>query len=388
MTRITRFLVAAILLFAVISGSAWCAEAKKVTVAGRVLLPDSSSAAGAVVTLVDPKNGGETAAGPDGRFTLSVVPGQNGFWAQLGAMALPFTHYVNVDKSGKPDQPLDFRLEPGAVVMGRVTDKSTGKPVAGARVLIRDLISVETNADGIYRFEALPKSGNTIGVMKEGFSSSIIKFSAAGQSFVQVDIDIVPEGVVKGMVTDEKGKPIAGALVGPNLRYFDFQYVRTDNSGHYALGRLDPSETAMVGAQADGYECITTDPVIFPPGKREAVKDFNLISTKVNVRTITGRVTDQEGKPIKGVRVAYGWTDCYAGYKTTRTDEGGQYASEGRRPDPEHCCRRSGRVRTSVQIRQVKGEPPSGSGNGAWALTGRHVYRSRWQAAPRGVGQP
>ncbi|MDO8587135.1 MAG: carboxypeptidase-like regulatory domain-containing protein [Armatimonadota bacterium] len=300
-------------------------EARQFSLSGHVTMSDGSPAAGAIVEIRYPKDAGRSVADGSGTYKLSLPPGDYNIGAHLGQYVLTVDRYIQLDGNGAVSGSTELRLDPAAVVAGKVVDRSTGQPVPGAKVTIRDFDDAETDNHGIYRFEAVPRRTHTIAALKDGFGRPIMHFSAIGQSFVQVDIDVRPEGVLKGRVTDDLGNPVAGASVGPRLWYFDVQRVETDSNGEYTLPGLDPTERTEVGVSADGYGWVMDMPVVFPTDRREITIDVKLTSTKDDIRTISGRVLDQLGNPVKEALVEYGWTDCYAGHKTTRTDDDGRY---------------------------------------------------------------
>jgi hypothetical protein len=126
----------------------------------------------------------EARTGKDGRYTLDGLPKvkQHVVLADppAGSGRLPYFAIVH-DAAGFEPVTLDVDLQPAVVVTGRVTDKATGKPMR-ARVWYRPLQSNEfedrtpgytveghapwseaddglTDADGVYRVNALPGPG-------------------------------------------------------------------------------------------------------------------------------------------------------------------------------------------------------------------------------------
>jgi protocatechuate 3,4-dioxygenase beta subunit len=323
--KFTAICLTALLLLVGAFSPVWADDVKEFQVSGHVIMPGGSPAAGAVVDITYPKDGGRVVADESGSYTLRLAPGEYMIGAHLGQHVLTTDRTIEIDPNGTITGATELKLDPAAVVAGRVTDRSTGKPVAGAKVMMRYYGEREAETDryGVYRFEAVPRSANTIVVVKEGFSRPKITFSAVGQSFIQIDLDVRPEGILKGRVTDDGGKPLSGVQVGPRLYHYDFEISRTDGNGNYTLRGLDPTQSTTVCVFADGYNSIFDRAVVFPAGKSDAGMDFRLTLDVSGSRTITGRVTDRMGNPIKDAIVNYG---IGYGYATTRTDGSGLYS--------------------------------------------------------------
>lgn len=72
---------------------------------------------------------------------------------------------------------LELRLPRSASLSGQVTDRRTGRPIAGAQVVpaewgsatLADMVGTETDADGRYRLTALPGRRSSIQVTAEGY---------------------------------------------------------------------------------------------------------------------------------------------------------------------------------------------------------------------------
>lgn len=323
---ITLFLIGVGLL----SIAALCiAEESTFPITGKVTFSNGSPAAGTLVEIVWPKNGGRAIADASGIYKLVLKPGYFGLRATLGDFVLNNDLYMTLNDAGKVDRSLDIKLTPGAIVVGTLVDKSTGKPVSGAKIMLRDWTETVTDDNGIFRFVGIPQTRHTITALKDGYYRPIVNFSALNKTYVEVPLETKPEGVIKGIVTDDLGKPVAGASVGVSGCYFDFQRVKTDENGKYVLPGYDPDERALLSISEDNYDWINDQPVIFPTNQREVTANFQLRSKKGDIRTIVGRVTRVDGTPIASAKVAYGWSDCAVGYTTTKTDDEGKFIFKG-----------------------------------------------------------
>ena len=64
----------------------------------------------------------------------------------------------------------DFTLDIYGSISGKVTDYSTGKPIAVAQVtLVEDVKTIQTGSDGTFSFSDLEEGKYTISVQKEGY---------------------------------------------------------------------------------------------------------------------------------------------------------------------------------------------------------------------------
>jgi uncharacterized protein (DUF2141 family) len=170
---------------------------------------------------------------------------------------------------GTPAQP----APPTGLILGRVVDAGSGRPVAGAIVSLEGgmlatapaagggLPRAITNSNGQFVFRRLPKGTFGLTALKPGYvegsygrsrpggSSAMVEL-ADGQRTSDVVIPIWRFAALAGTVTDEAGEP----LVGVDVRAFERRYVAgrrklsagvaqsTDDRGMYRFGNLAPGE--------------------------------------------------------------------------------------------------------------------------------------------------
>ena len=327
----SRNLAAFVTIFVVILQcvtTAFAEESKTFAVEGSVLMPDGSSAAGAVVEARNPWRGWEVAAAREtdasGKYKLDLPEGRY----YLAAVTEVFVYdngyeILEVKSDGNVTGPRELKLGKGCTVAGSVIDKTTGKPLSGTKVLTRRGDHAETGPDGSSTL-ILRKASHTLTVLKDGYWRPVVHITCSNQDTATLTIETKPEGIVKGRVTNEKGEPIAGVRVGTEESgYFDVDRAKTDEHGDYVLAGLDPDMRIGVNAHADGYQSQYEKPVIFPQGQREATLDLALIAEKY--RALSGIVVNADGKPVEGATVSYGWADCYAGFEKAQTDKNGKF---------------------------------------------------------------
>src|SRR5688572_28327842 len=173
---------------------------------------------------------------------------------------------------GQPAQPAP--PPPTGLILGRVVDAASGRPVPGAIVALQNVSILMpgapppgpqpralTNANGQFVFRRLPKGSFGLTVTKPGYvegaygrrrpgGSQIPLEMADGERNGGVVIPIWRFAAVSGTVTDEAGEPV----IGVEIRVFERRYVGgtrrlvpgsaqfTDDRGVYRLGTLPPGD--------------------------------------------------------------------------------------------------------------------------------------------------
>jgi beta-lactamase regulating signal transducer with metallopeptidase domain/protocatechuate 3,4-dioxygenase beta subunit len=214
--------------------------------------------------------------------------------------------------------PLEFtaKLDAGWSVGGVVVD-GAGQPVEGAKVYP----SVEykkrpgdtsqlgvgsrivTDADGQWRFDNVPASKSDVHVTVNHPDYGPLRRRLPRNGF-EVKRDAKPTArielkrglTVTGMVTDESGKPIVGALIRTKF-HNDIREARTNDQGVYHLVGCEPRMARIVvsakGRATDMQE-VRVDPDMAPV-------DFSMKpGGKIRIR-----VVDEQGKGIPKTRIFF-----------------------------------------------------------------------------------
>ncbi|MBI4880967.1 MAG: sigma-70 family RNA polymerase sigma factor [Planctomycetes bacterium] len=191
-------------------------------------------------------------------------------------------------------------LERGAMVYGRVLNRDTGNPIAGARVERAGpesswLEPAVADASGAYRIEDVPCGTFEFSVSPPGGCALYERIELGGPGEHRHDIGIAVGPVLRVRATDlETGLPVAGASVFANHRLAG----RTDGAGVLDLSM--PSDRAMhIDVTADGYcGCGRRfDPTAMD---RNGEARFPLL----RACTLEGIVVDPDGRPVKGATVS------------------------------------------------------------------------------------
>lgn len=134
------------------------------------------------------------------------------------------------------------------VLRGKITDKYTGKGVAGAEIKAGDATAT-TADDGTYELKNVPEDA-TITIVGQGYGE-IEAGSIREKTF---DATLTPSTITGTVVDAQSGKPLAEATViaTPEISGTDVAYTRTDADGKYTLENVP--EGAYIKALLPGYK--------------------------------------------------------------------------------------------------------------------------------------
>jgi len=226
-----------------------------------------------------------TASLPDaGAAVAAYVPGNR------DDIAVP----ADIDRDGA-----DFELVRGGRVRGRVVDRTTGKPVDGAVIMIGSRPSI-TGPDGSYAAN-VPPGPCTIGIQPR---PGLIGDSVTRQLIVSVDQTLDadftarsrPPTQVRGRAVDAQGRPMVGVevLVSRNVEALpgDFAGV-TDAAGEFSI---DAEPGATIRARKGRWTTIKP----FKVQSATVREPITLTLHKDERNAVSVRVTDEGGQPIGG----------------------------------------------------------------------------------------
>lgn len=178
----------------------------------------------------------------DGSYRLTGVP-------ERFSVTVSAKDYDPVTQSLQQQTSFSSALRPN-VLAGTVTDRYSGKPVAGAQVKAGGGASATTGADGTYRLEGVPADA-TIEISADGYAG----LTQPLEQNTALDAVLRPD-VLKGKVLNATtGAPIANAtiLAAPNLESDAVAMERIDGStdGAFTLDGLP--EQGVLQVLAPGY---------------------------------------------------------------------------------------------------------------------------------------
>jgi protocatechuate 3,4-dioxygenase beta subunit len=245
------------------------------------------------------------AAGADGRFLLEdlaqAVP------IHLAVRAEGFLTALARDIRPPTAQPLTIRLEPAAVLRGRVVDEA-GKPVPGARIDLRweaylpeepdrpvgepILRNARAEADGRFELREIPAGTARVSAGAPGFVTldpiavELPRPAQAGD----LKLVLTRGATLQGRVTTAAGDPVAAVRVGVGGAS-----ATTNDDGLYWLegAELGPQEVIFLHAS---YGRLVKKRAIQPGvNQLDVVFDAGV--------EVTGRAVDESGSPVSGARV-------------------------------------------------------------------------------------
>lgn len=339
MAQIRRFIVSIFAITALCCALSVCAGAKTYEVYGTVTYPDGQPAPGVELTWqrLNECRENKVTTDSNGCYRISVegktVGNYAGFHAKQGDYAL--SDSVTIPEG--TDQPVrkDLKFEFTALVLGEVTDASTGEPVADAEVHIYGSYGAETKtgADGRFRVKVLPRSGLELSVGKDGYVTNRMDFSGQDTYATGWRVQLKPGGVVRGTVLDTSGAPVAGIRVNITEDRCYGRCARTDEDGRYEMRNVDPDRPAEMRVEDPRIGMSETKHFEFPKGSMETTGDFVVNLAGKELRTVSGSVTDEKGTPVAGATVRFGQSTCHWNVKEGQTDAEGNYALSGLAPE-------------------------------------------------------
>ena len=211
---------------------------------------------------------------------------------------------------------LDFALEAGKTLSGRVTDAVTGAPVAGAELTDSWVFqrNFRSDADGRFLLTGLtadPDWGFELHVRADGYGGWNRQLEAFEGLEHSLDVQLRPEHRLRGRVVDGAGRPLAGAYVAAvtsvhrEEQKTDWLSGRSGADGRFDLGRLRPELPHAVLLRKPGYGTRIYE---LPPGEQGSpvieLPDLHLLPAA----TLRGQLVDLGGAPVPGVELTVeGW---------------------------------------------------------------------------------
>ena len=238
--------------------------------------------------------------------------------------------YVDVVESGTVS--VDFQFSKGIELIGRIL-KTTGEPVAGARVTDVDWYREYGNSDELGTF--------TIGGLRSGQKLSLRAEHSGLRLRGQVEVEVQPDASVEiqveqyqrvkvsGRVISREGEPMPSVNI--NLMRWDSQRHRgqdttvtvTDGDGRFREIELIVGDEYVISANAEGYRKAETE--MFTAAV-EMTQIADLVLLPVGSQFfIEGRITDTSGVPVRGARILIQQS---SELWEARTDKNGDYRLE------------------------------------------------------------
>jgi len=280
-----------------------------------------------------------------GQFRTNASPGRVTWTAQAPGYA-PDLRVIQIKAGMKR---IEFHLEPGKVIEGKVTDQA-GKPIGGAvlwaetwRTERRRLhLEAKTDARGNFKITDAPTDEVTFDIGKEGYM--LLENYPMEPGGRRYDITLRPTLKVRGAVVDaQTERPINQFKImkgidpenGRGLSWQEFD-VRAFTGGRYETEIRQETFTYRIRVDAEGYRPglshrIRPDEI----SESQIVCDFKLVKASL----IKGVVLSPEGTPLPDAEViiATDWLRILNGkidprsagkHRVLRTDTNGEFHLE------------------------------------------------------------
>ena len=258
-----------------------------ITVSGRVIDANGKPIEGASVAQGSDRHGSHypsTQTNSEGRFSFeNVRPGEMVLTVQANSYSPDLKHFT----VNQGMEPLEFRLEPGRPIRGRIVDNE-GQPLAGAFVAAdswrghRSLMwRVDTDAQGRFEWHEAPADEVLIDMGKQGYMS----VRNYGMSPSEQEYEITMPDILKihGKVVDaESGEPIPEFKLLSGIDWGDGRSVywqhrssKTYTQGHYETEFTFPYPAHLIRIEVDGYKPGISRPIGSDEG--DLTIDFQLV---------------------------------------------------------------------------------------------------------------
>ncbi len=201
---------------------------------------------------------------------------------------------------------------PGMRIVGTVTDKLTGQPVADALVSISGVGNDITDGQGQYSINNLPgrKGKAILWVDIKGYGKKMVQLMISETEIdTQVDVQLGPGATVVGRVVDSDGLPVSGAVASISDLY-QIRHIKTDVEGKYQLVDIEVRQDAYhLSVQHPNFT--EDNPIPISVSKTGIVEVPDIVLTRgVTLKgrvtdgvTLKGHVTDELGNLIEGAKI-------------------------------------------------------------------------------------
>jgi len=295
------------------------------TISGKVLYESTTRpAAGVVVRARSSEESNQAVTGADGGYILKRLgAGTYNVCLDLGGgMQESWTAATNETltvAAGETKANANFTLVPGVVLSGKVLSADDSKPIGSVGLGIYDLAHprtggiaqrVFTDAGGTFSIR-VPPGQQKVYILSDtpanGFGRPIddereVNVPAGGTASVEFRLPRTIMASVKGKVVDPEGKPVSNASV---YLYYEQTAFRLDKSvittGADGTFQTSPVlRSSRIEIRAKFQDMATPKSTVVYRGTGDEI----VVQLQKNgLGTITGRVVDQQGKPLKDARI-------------------------------------------------------------------------------------
>lgn len=243
---------------------------------------------------------------------------------------------VNQELRAGETTKLDLELAAGGRVLTGVVTDATGGPIGGARIDAAKLdrsvrasnavASTLTGADGKYKLTVA--EGQLLVAASEPSYSPQSRYIEVSPTGATADFQLVPGGVIEGIVRDERSHDAVSAILVEASRDTPAMFgesatrrVTTNADGRFRLAGLRPGAYSLT---AKGAKLAAKSPTLVGLGVAEQVTDVEILVG--GAPSIRGLVVDEQGAPAADVTInSFGPGDDITG----KTDAKGAFVIDG-----------------------------------------------------------
>lgn len=215
--------------------------------------------------------------------------------------------HAPVEPAGEALEPLVIRLPTPLDVQGQVVDRETGEPLADALVWAgpdaRELVFAD--ARGRFRLETAPAEQIVVSAAHPGYRGFRSPFSGSEGDIRGATLPLRPVTILRGLVVDPSSAPVSAARVRvrsprPGDRAWDERNdgdTTTGPDGRFQMEGQPLLDRLELRVDAAGFA-----PRVVEVTASEMAREVEIVLQPAAV--LTGRVTDETGQPLEGVRVS------------------------------------------------------------------------------------
>lgn len=290
------------------------------SVSGYVYGPDNVALASAFVTIDNPTTHLTGYTSSTGFFIFSQVPTGDHSLTVTKDTYTPYTTVsFNVTKDNPTTIPTIHLAKAGTPqltgsIQGIVTSDNN-QPLGDALVSVTGTTySNTTDNNGSFTLSNVPAGIVQLQIVKEGYQPRTISgINVSEHVYDAGTIKLSPvKGIVKGMVIDEDGHSISGALAS-----LDGVSATTNESGEFTFSDVTPRSGATLIVTRDTYETATVPTFDLTPGQTKELG--NVVLKKVKV-SISGNITSTTGSSLASAQIHVKGTET-----TVYTDTSGNF---------------------------------------------------------------
>lgn len=257
-----------------------------------------------------------------GDYSVEVAPGTYNLSVSRQHYDSEFLGPIQVNKSETKTR--NVALSPTGVLNGTITNASSGNPISGATVSMRNTQTTDsatntTRASGVYN-ETVPNGTYDISVSASGYVKGSQRVTVGINGSVTTDFALPPVSTITGTVTNESGSQLDGI----NVIAYDpdtgksVDSTRTVNGGYtlsVAAGTYDVIAFDGSGTYEDAIEpgvSVATDATV--------TQDVTMQKAPPK-GTLSGTVVGPDGNPVDNAKVE-AVDDTYTNFKSGKADGG------------------------------------------------------------------